>query len=148
LVFKVPALESGRYTVRGCWIRCGPESLVGRAKIWIGATEREAALLAGFAHAENRAEALRERVRLVRQRWWSSAERLGDRRRDLGQARSRIEVLENRVRVQERRQATQLPILLTAFLGGALTGILSAPLMRRVRRTGALGRDRASATDA
>jgi hypothetical protein len=137
LVFKVPALELGRYTVRGCWTPCRPESLIGRAKIWIGATERDARLLVSLAHAENRTEALRESARRARERWWSSAERLGDRREDLARAKSRIEALENRVWVLEGGLRTRFPFLLTAFVAGALVGIFSASLMRRVGRTGA-----------
>lgn len=77
---RQPALSSGRYTVRGCWTPGRPESLVGRGKIWIGATECEASLLVSLGQAENRAEALREHFRLVRERWWSSAERSGPER--------------------------------------------------------------------
>jgi hypothetical protein len=75
----------------------------------------------------------------------------------IAEARSWIEVLENRVLVLERRQEreqleaaaeSQLPFPLTAFLAGALAGILSASLVRRIGRTGALRRPGASATDA
>jgi hypothetical protein len=139
LVFEVPSLPSGQYMVRGCWTPCERRSLVGRAEISIGATEREALLLSRISTIHSRAVWMRSQSHQFRDRWNRTKERLEGVRSGLAEAKPLVEDLRNRVWVLERRQdrerlaaatETPEPSGTAIFVGGALVGALGVSLVR------------------
>ena len=145
LAFEVPTIPSDQYVIRGCWIPCERRSLVGRAEISIGETEREALLLSRISTIQSRAVWMRSQSRQFRDRWNRTKDRLEGVRSELARAKPLIEDFQNRVWVLERRgeherlaaaKVTDAHPDVVIFLTGAIAGLLVSALVRLLWRSG------------